>query len=29
MTTKAAFLGGARYDQPLDMTSEKKWRKEA
>ncbi len=26
MTTKAAFLGGARYSQPLDMTSEKKWR---
>jgi glycosyltransferase involved in cell wall biosynthesis len=26
MTTKVAFLGGARYSQPLDMTSEKKWR---
>jgi hypothetical protein len=26
MTTKVAFLGGARYSQPLDATSEKKWR---
>jgi glycosyltransferase involved in cell wall biosynthesis len=26
MTTKVAFLGGARYSQPLDTTSEKKWR---
>ena len=26
MKTKVAFLGGARYNQPLDATSEKKWR---
>jgi len=26
MRTKVAFIGGARYSQPLDATSEKKWR---
>jgi len=26
MTTKVVFIGGARYNQPLDATSEKKWR---
>ena len=26
MRTKVCFIGGARYSQPLDRTSEKKWR---
>jgi len=26
MTTKVVFIGGARYSQPLDASSEKKWR---
>ncbi|MFZ8854401.1 MAG: glycosyltransferase family 4 protein [Armatimonadota bacterium] len=26
MRTKVCFIGGARYSQPLDATSEKKWR---
>ena len=26
MTIKVVFIGGARYSQPLDATSEKKWR---
>jgi hypothetical protein len=25
MRTKVCFIGGARYSQPLDATSEKKW----